>query len=248
MTSKDIISAEKPDFFPEDEVPWSPMAGFILVLVFLGSQAVFGSIPLPFLPDSYELPFKVGLSNLLVVVAVGSFIDLRAGSFRRGCKSLGLRLPGWRNLLIRPLTPMLLGIPALLGWALIQQWALDKLGLTPPRQMVVQIMQDHLSEGLSVEVGLFITLAVVVAPITEEVLFRGVLYLPMRERFGTIRAALAASLLFAAMHGYAAGFGHLFILALVLTWLLENTRTMLWPILIHALHNGAMIAILILSV
>jgi hypothetical protein len=79
--------------------------------------------------------------------------------------------------------------------------------------------------------------AVVIAPLAEETLFRGILY-PAIKQNGFPRAALwGNSLLFAAIHGNLPAFLPLTILALILTVLYEKTNNLLSCIFAHSLFN-----------
>ncbi len=86
----------------------------------------------------------------------------------------------------------------------------------------------------------FIALGVVtiaLAPLAEEILFRGILY-PAIKQAGFPRAALwGTSLLFAAIHLNLAIFFPLLVMALMLTWLYEKTDNLLAPIAAHSLFN-----------
>jgi membrane protease YdiL (CAAX protease family) len=79
---------------------------------------------------------------------------------------------------------------------------------------------------------------VLLAPVAEEVLFRGILY-PAIKQMGRPRLALwGTSLLFAAVHMNVVTFVPLAVLALVLTVLYERTNNLLAPITAHVLFNA----------
>jgi membrane protease YdiL (CAAX protease family) len=82
-------------------------------------------------------------------------------------------------------------------------------------------------------------LAIVGAPVSEELLFRSVLYQPMRARIGVVPAAVVVGLLFAALHGYVWGVPLLLVLSVTFTALFERTGSLWYPIAAHALYNGA---------
>ena len=91
----------------------------------------------------------------------------------------------------------------------------------------------------------FVTL-VVVAPIAEEIIFRGWLYGKLREklspemseRAGIIVAALLVSLLFGLVHGQWNVGVNVFAMSLVLCALREITGTIYAGILLHMIKNG----------
>jgi membrane protease YdiL (CAAX protease family)/GNAT superfamily N-acetyltransferase len=76
--------------------------------------------------------------------------------------------------------------------------------------------------------------AVVVAPVLEEVFFRGILFQRWARRWGTRNAVLASSALFAICHFEL--LGH-FLFAVVMCALYLRTRSLWAPIVTHALNN-----------
>lgn len=92
---------------------------------------------------------------------------------------------------------------------------------------------------------LFILLAVVGAPLYEEILFRGLLFPYIAQRAGTAPAILLVSLLFALLHFHLASFVPLGLLSAVLCFTYWRTGS-LWPgIGMHAIFNA--VSILLLS-
>lgn len=84
--------------------------------------------------------------------------------------------------------------------------------------------------------------AAVVAPICEEIVFRGFLY-PVAKRYaGSWAAGLATALIFSAAHGSVAALLPLFIFGLVLVALYEVTGSIWAPMAVHFLFNGATVA------
>jgi membrane protease YdiL (CAAX protease family) len=81
--------------------------------------------------------------------------------------------------------------------------------------------------------------AVVLAPLAEEVFFRGLVQSVLRNYFGSPWVAVAlASLLFASVHMDLHWAPALTALGLVLGYSYERTGRLLAPVLIHALFNG----------
>lgn len=89
--------------------------------------------------------------------------------------------------------------------------------------------------------------AVVAAPLTEELLFRGLLYGVCKRFTDSWFAALVTSLLFASVHLHIGSFLPLFALALILVAVYEITGSLLVPILMHALFNGLMLVAMLLG-
>ncbi|HWI59778.1 MAG TPA: CPBP family intramembrane glutamic endopeptidase [Bacillota bacterium] len=105
----------------------------------------------------------------------------------------------------------------------------------PEEQQSVQTLRiasswpDRLSLGL---------VTILLAPMAEEILFRGILY-PWIKQAGFPRLALwGTCLVFGAVHLNLVSFLPLVLLALALTALYERTNNLLAPISAHALFNG----------
>jgi membrane protease YdiL (CAAX protease family) len=145
----------------------------------------------------------------------------------------------------RPRHAVLLGLAVAfiflpLGWGLQQASALvmthlPHMKLEPQEQMPVHALRTSMSLAGRLALGVA---AVLLAPVAEETLFRGILY-PGIKQFGYPRLALwGTSLLFAAVHMNVVTFVPLALLALVLTLLYERTDNLLAPISAHVLFNA----------
>ena len=76
------------------------------------------------------------------------------------------------------------------------------------------------------------------APVAEELLFRGVIYSSIKQ-IGYQRAAIAVSaILFAAVHTSWALMLPLIVLACILVWLYEKTGSLIAPMVMHATFNA----------
>lgn len=84
-----------------------------------------------------------------------------------------------------------------------------------------------------------VLVAVVLAPIAEEIVFRGVLLPALRQRWGTGVAIAGSSAVFALMHITPVAILPIFLLALVLGYLFVRTRSLLVCIAAHALFNAS---------
>ncbi len=89
-----------------------------------------------------------------------------------------------------------------------------------------------------------IFLTVVVAPVTEEFYFRGLVFRSLRSKgYSWTAAAVFTSLLFAAVHLKPVGFVTLFVVSMTLTLLVERTGSLLASMLLHATYNAVILAI-----
>jgi uncharacterized protein len=87
-------------------------------------------------------------------------------------------------------------------------------------------------------IGLIVLSACVVAPLSEELLFRGTFYPLLSRGFGRFIAALVSAMLFAFVHDTYTDVPGLTILALCFTLAYEVTGSLLVPIFMHATFNS----------
>jgi membrane protease YdiL (CAAX protease family) len=86
---------------------------------------------------------------------------------------------------------------------------------------------------------------VIVAPVAEEIIFRGYFYGVIRRFGGRIPAILTSSLLFAAIHVHLPSMLGLGLLAVILCLLYERTGSLWATMTMHAAFNATTIAALI---
>ena len=79
---------------------------------------------------------------------------------------------------------------------------------------------------------------VVLAPVIEEVFFRGFLLNALWRRYGFTSAVVISSLIFAIPHGDILG---AFVFAVVLSIVLASTRSLIGPMLVHASNNAIVV-------
>lgn len=85
---------------------------------------------------------------------------------------------------------------------------------------------------------LVIILAVAIAPLWEEFVFRFLIYGVVRRYFGRFAGLAINALLFAAVHAHLPSFGPLLVLGTCLTIAFEWTGSILVPMTMHALFNS----------
>lgn len=86
-----------------------------------------------------------------------------------------------------------------------------------------------------------VIMAVAIAPLTEEILFRGILLPAVMKNCRTPLAVAFVSLLFAAAHFHFSAALPLFILALGLSLAYIYSGSLMVPIVIHSIFNGVML-------
>jgi membrane protease YdiL (CAAX protease family) len=110
----------------------------------------------------------------------------------------------------------------------------------------VQPVADLLASSDSVAVVVLIAaFAIAVAPVFEEFFFRGFAYPVLKQRWGTLRALLVVSAVFAAIHFHLPSLGPLFALAVGLGLAYELSGSLLAPITMHVLFNAVNVAMIL---
>jgi membrane protease YdiL (CAAX protease family) len=148
------------------------------------------------------------------------------------------RLP---RALLAALLTVLVVLPVALSLQQVSVLLLGKIGVVPEEETAVMLLAGAKSWWARVYLGVF---AVVIAPVAEEFIFRGVLY-PFVKQIGYPRFAwIGVNFLFALIHMDAAALVPLFVLAIALTWLYEKTGNLLAPIAAHSFFNAANLIVL----
>jgi membrane protease YdiL (CAAX protease family) len=116
---------------------------------------------------------------------------------------------------------------------LSQEW-MTHFRLPTPLQDAVFILQGR--DGLPMQVAVWIA-AVVLAPLTEELLFRGMLFGSLRTILPVPAAMLLSGMLFGAVHFNSAAFLSLTVLGVAFAWAYHHTRCLWVSITMHVLFN-----------
>ena len=215
---------------------WGAIA---LCLVFLAAQIVGGvvyGIVLTVLggPQAAAESIAVAIGPInMAAFAVTMLLGLAMGGLRW---SQVVRLTPFRGALLLPIVIATVGIGILTS-------ELDNISrfILPMPDAIARLFTEMVSGGLGMAIVLM-----VVAPLTEELLFRGLILRGLMQRYGTVWAVLLSTLLFALIHLNPYQFVSVIPVAFSLAWLFVRTRS-LWPcIIVHALFNSHVILLPIL--
>jgi membrane protease YdiL (CAAX protease family) len=156
--------------------------------------------------------------------------------------ALGLRGPKLKSALFTAILFILVVLPSVLLLQGASVHIFERLGFPPEDQVAVEMLLKAKGWWATVYFGMF---AIVIAPVAEEFIFRGMLF-PFIRQLGLPKLAwFGVSGLFALIHFNAPTFVPLFVFALALTWLYEKTDNLLAPITAHALFNATNFALLL---
>ncbi|MEX0776818.1 MAG: CPBP family intramembrane glutamic endopeptidase [Phycisphaeraceae bacterium] len=212
-------------------------------------QAI-GLLPLPDPAPPHDLALMALLAQLVGLGPAVIYFLVRC-ALAGGWDQAGL-WPGKPVRLLRlAALATVVALPVVFAAGLLTQWISLIVG-----QPVPQVAHEMLKVMLAAEsrgtVALLCVSAIVVAPLLEEVIFRGLVQTSLLSVMGRWPVVGVSAVFFAVMHLPAVGVWQamppLLVLGLILGWLYEKTGS-LWPgIALHAAFNAANVAMLLLLV
>jgi len=142
----------------------------------------------------------------------------------------GAKLAGWFRIDRRAILLGILGGAFLLGFNGLYGLALDAMGVTAPD--IAALLRGLLPQPV------LITWAALMAPVVEEMYFRGRLLDALDGKLGLVWSGVISSLAFAAIHGIPSFFPAYIVFAFVLTALRRRTGGLTAPIIAHIINNA----------
>ncbi len=127
-----------------------------------------------------------------------------------------------------------------ISWELFLTWLEVDLD---PQESIVMITEAIRDKNWG-QLTPLLFFATIVAPISEEVLFRGLLFRVLRDKGGFFMAAIISSLFFTLLHDSIASWGPLMVLGMLLAWVYHRSGSLLASIALHFAFNSAMISLL----
>jgi membrane protease YdiL (CAAX protease family) len=247
-------------------IPWTVVdtaKGIVLVIIctilvsiglgigttlLVGSDALAELAPqglsiMEFLSEFFDLLASEGLlTQWLIMVFVGMLIG--EGAFILGAWRFSVfkYRRGWSALGFRPFKVrkgLILAAAVVLAGLLIS--VLYDLLVTSDESITIEFTDTGL--GLAI----ITTLAIVIAPVAEEVFFRGFLFTGIGNRYGYGWGAVISALIFALAHFMQPGaFVPIFIFGILLAWLYFKTGSIWACIFTHATYNSLALIFMII--
>lgn len=142
---------------------------------------------------------------------------------------------GWQAVPVRKLLKTVMGLYAL-TWVINISYAfvLYRYGLTPP---TTDVYTKLLGQTTWYTLILNLLLAGVLAPLVEEMLFRGVIFGSLQAYFGKWTAAVFSAAIFSGLHLQVYGFFPRFILGMVLAYLYDKYKSLYPSVALHSFNN-----------
>lgn len=218
---------------------WGPiLAALATFVIFIGAAAAgFGILVLvnDGQPDAQGRSLWIEILVQLLIVGLTVLAAGLFGSRRTDVLALHRPARGWRDIA----NGLALITVVTLIYTLVT-FLIFPDDLVSDLRPLWEIMQSPWGWALAI-------VAVIGAPLSEELLFRGFLQSALaKSRLGFANAAVITTVAWTALHaGYSlAGLGEVFLVGLVLSWLLWQTGSLWVPIICHAVYNGVIVSYL----
>lgn len=190
-------------------------------------------------PAVFQASVAIAIYVMTIAIVIG--IPYYVLRFKTDLKTLGMtRLPSWSDIGLTPVAFVFYSLIVVTVFTLLSTWW-PSLPLDQNQDTGFQSFGSQLDNMLA-----FLTL-VIMAPIAEEVLFRGYLYGKLKRYTPVVLAALVSSLLFALAHMRLNVGIDVFILGLVLCGLRSLTGSIWAGVLVHMLKNAIAYYLLFVS-
>jgi membrane protease YdiL (CAAX protease family) len=222
--------------------PWDVRdVGRAALIIVLAALILAGVHRLIGLDESYDVTFAVAGQLVLtagVLTGLAGFFRRRNINWRR---AFGL-WPGHLRAARQGAIFCLASLPVLDMVSRLSERLYRAFDVRPLPQPVAELVVRTDSTFI---LSLLVVTVVVVAPVFEEILFRGFSYPALKQRLGTWRATVIISAAFGLIHFHAPSLLPLFILSIGLGLVYELTGSLLAPITMHALFNLTNVAFLL---
>ena len=223
----------------EDGPEWGAVDAFAALLVMIWSGSLGGLVFVRAMTDTWTPEGAVPLMPALLGTAAAGLITVAFMRARTDFAGLGVvrSAPRW---MVRGAVWVIAFQAVSISWGILLQ-ALD---IAPEQELGLAVME----QWPSVESGLMIGYGVLVAPLVEELLFRGFLLPPLARRLGRAGGIALSALLFGLLHMTdPQAVPPLVVLGAVLGWLRLASGSLLPALILHAGNNTLAFSLLLLS-
>lgn len=156
--------------------------------------------------------------------------------------AFGIRSQGWLGDAGWGVVILVGVMPLILGYNIVAQMIMEWVGITPDVQDVTRVISESSSATTKLY---FALLALIVAPVVEELIFRGILLPAITRMAGIKPAIIAVSVLFAAVHGHWPSFVPLFMLSVALCLAYIHRGSLVTSMAMHSVFNSLTIAVIL---
>ena len=211
---------------------------FLCFLVFLLSPSIvnfiFNVLIEAFVNGTPEEIAKIKSDNGTLVVMLGYLLTIAIFTVYYLIRKSSIL----KEASINKIKPRLALCSALLGIGMLGafQAVVLVIGKIAPKWLETQ--NAHSQSILSGSIAVAVVYTVVVAPICEELMFRGLILSALKDKAPKWACIIAVAIVFGLIHSFPIGFIYAFSLGILLGWLYYYTGSLLPCIITHALFNA----------
>lgn len=231
---------------PAPVSPLPPRPAFVLFTALFALQialaivlpGILRAVDPPDPPDAYALVLQSLLFHGVILVFVGVAL---ARSRRNGLEAFGVRLPRIVRRAGLSLAFYLAALPHVVVYGLAARGVLSLAGYEFDVQPALRILLADQPPWVR---AYLVGLGVVLAPVAEEILFRGIALPLLARRIGAAPAVIAVSAIFSALHFHVPSLVPLFVIGVAFSLAYLHTGDLAVPVIMHAVFNAVNIGML----
>ena len=233
-------SLQNAERFKQRISPWTFQEG-LAVLVRGGALSILLMAFLSIVPYGLNILEDYG-SLLLYLPTVGLAMvwlcRFQRSSFLEvlGCQDLSQRLISFFPMIMSVIALGLMG-----DWLIMLGGEMFDISTHWTEWFLPQLVWGSQAELLKTTIEV-----VVLAPIFEEIIFRGIVYSTLRAKFGFSASMIGSAAIFALAHGYGlVALLSVFLSGMLWAWMYERTGSIIPGICVHAINNGLVVYFLV---
>lgn len=175
------------------------------------------------------------VASYILISLVAVFVILRAAGVNcpKDFEKIGIKFNGWLKNTWIAVKSYAVAVFMVFMVALINSFIFKSISISS--NPIFEVIRK--TQGFHNMIYLFL-LVVLIGPVFEEIVFRGLLYTSFRRTLNVPVSIFLVALIFSFIHGDPAGFLPIFTLGMVLNYTYEKTGTIFTSFILHALWNA----------
>jgi hypothetical protein len=240
----DII--HKVAFFKRIGWNWQDIIRISILFVFISYLVNIGWV----LTDKYlnltrystysKIATSMTLSYFIMITLLFFFVYIK---YKDKIQSLGLQFRSFFKSMFLGLAGYVAIIPVLVAAVFISSGLASYFKLKPEARPILEAFLVQDGQFLLVYLMLIVCF---VGPVIEEVFFRGFVYTALRKRLSSFLSITISAFFFSWLHMTLFGFLPILILGILLAYLYEKNGTLIPSIIVHIVHNSAVVIFLLI--
>lgn len=233
------VSRQSPGFDPE-AIPWTFQEG-VAVLARGGALSILVMGVVAVMPEGASILQGFGMVFLYFPAVILASMLLCRPRERSLLHVTGMRKSGQRLTSHLPLVFMVVALGLVGDWVIVMVGEAWQSSVHWSEWFVPQLVW-----GDRMELAKTAMEFVILAPVFEELIFRGILFSTLRKKFNFFPSMMASGLIFALAHGYGmVAFLTVLWSGWLWAWAYERTGSVIPGIVAHAINNGLVVYALV---